>query len=237
MKKYLILYTVTLSCICLLIGCKKNDALVQQVPQQKLEAILAMTGDDQLTAFNMLSGEEKVAIHALHINRYAARKSFSREQTGLISEFLEYNKSEYYDLTSESRESAITFFARSWLDRAQSKFTKNEIYTIAFSLDDIEQRLDQMAKLSLTSQPGADSRNQMNPDRSPYNNESLGNCYCSVGSSFTCPQYSFVFGTDERATSFKVGYSACSYLYLQPCDTEGGCGFGGWSTCDGNKCA
>jgi hypothetical protein len=204
--------------------------------QSKLEAILAMTGDDQLTAFNMLPGEEKVAIHALHISRYASRKSFSATQQALIREFLQFNKSEYYDLRSDARETAITYFAKSWLDRAKTCFTANELYTLVFSLDDIEQRLARMSHQYASNSTGGDSRNQMNPDRSPYNIESLSNCFCNVGSSFTCPQYSFTLGTDNKTTSVKVGYSPCSYLYLQPCDTEGGCGFGGWSTCDGNKC-
>jgi len=237
MKKSLVLYAMIASCLCMMFGCNKADSLVTENRPGKLEAILAMSGDDQLTAFNMLSGQEKVAIHELHINRYASRKSFNPTQTGLIREFLQFNKGEYYDLSSDARETAITYFAKNWLDRAKKIFSDNEIYTIAFSLDDIEQRLDRMARQSIVNVNGTEPRYQLNPDRSPYNNESLGNCYCSVGSSFTCPQFSFTLGADNKTTSVRVGYSPCTYLYLQPCDTEGGCGFGGWSTCDGNKCA
>jgi hypothetical protein len=195
-----------------------------------------MNGNDQLTAFNMLSGTEKVAIYELHLTKYMARKSFNPIQTGMIREFLQFNKSDYYNIGSDARETAITYFARNWLDRAKRNFSDNEIYTIAFSLDDIELRLDHMLRQSLVNSTGSEPRNQLNPDRSPYNNESLSNCYCSVGSSFTCPQYSFTLGTSEKTTSVRVGYAPCSYLYMQPCDTEGGCGFGGWSICDGNKC-
>jgi len=220
----------------MLFGCKKNETLIRQAPVSKLEAILAMTGDDQLTSFNMLSGEEKVAIHALHINKYAARKSFNPSQEALIREFLQFNKGEYYDVSSDARETAITFFARSWLDRAKNSFSNNELYTLVFSLDDIELRLERLSHQLHVNSSSGEFMNQMNPDRSPYNNESLANCYCNVGSSFTCPRFSLSYSSETKG-SVNVGYSACSYLYLQPCDTEGGCGFGGWSICDGNKCA
>jgi hypothetical protein len=237
MKKNIIVYAVTLSFFCILFGCKKNDTVIPQVDESKLESILAMAGDDQLTAFNMLRGDEKVAIHELHINKYTARKSFNPVQKALINEFLGFNKSEYYDLHSDAREAAITYFAKSWLDRAKNCFSPDEIYTIAFSLDDIELRVDRMNHQFASNSSGNDLRNQLNPDRSPYNNESLSNCFCNVGSSFTCPQFSFTLGTETKTTAVRVGYAPCSYLYLQPCDTEGGCGFAGWSTCDGNKCA
>ena len=228
---------MTLSCICTLFGCKKTDAVSVPTTSGKFESILAMNGTDQLTAFNMLSGNEKVAIHELHITRYMGRKSFNPTQTGLIREFLEFNKSDYYDISSDAKETATTFFAKNWLDRARKNFSDNEIYTIAFSLDDIELRIARMERESVVNSTGTEPRYQLNPDRSPYNIESLANCYCSVGSSFTCPQYSFTLGTDNKTTSVRVGYAPCSYLYMQPCDTEGGCGFGGWSTCDGNRCA
>src|SRR6478735_861637 len=235
MKINLIRYTVALSLFCMLFGCKKNESLIRQAPLGKMEAILAMTGDDQLTSFNMLSGEEKSAIHALHINKYAARKSFNPSQKALIREFLQFNKGEYYDIRSDASETAITFFASSWLDRAKNSFSNNEIYTIAFSLDDIELRLDHLEHQSQVNSLNEESMNQMNPDRSPYNNESLANCYCNVGSSFTCPRFSLSYSAENKG-SVNVGYSPCSYLYTQPCDTEGGCGFGGWSICDGNRC-
>ena len=74
MKKSLVLYAMIASCLCMMFGCNKADSLATENRPGKLEAILAMSGDDQLTAFNMLSGQEKVAIHELHINRYATRQ-------------------------------------------------------------------------------------------------------------------------------------------------------------------
>jgi len=220
--------------LALIVGCKKSESVIQPPATDKLESVLKLTGDDQLTAFNMLSGTEKVAIHTLHINRYVARKVFNPVQRNLIDELVRFNKAEYYDINSDAKEVATTFFAKGWLDRAKGQFSNTEIYTLAFSLDDIELRLAELAKQQNRTSPTGQSLNQLNPDRSPYNIESLPNCFCNVGSSFTCPKYSITY--TAPGTTGSVSYSACSYRYTSPCDVEGGCGFGGWYLCDGNKC-
>ena len=236
MKKYIIFHSIFFAMLAVLVGCKKSESLIQPQPGGKLESILKLTGDDQLTAFNMLNGEEKVAIHALHINKYVARKSFNASQKSLIDEVLQFNNSKYYDIRSDAKEAAMTYFAKNWLDRAKTQFSQNEIYTLAFSLDDIELRTAQIVRKSGVTPQSIQLLNQLNPDRSPYNNEALPNCYCSVGSSFTCPTYSAGY-TVSKGGNVSVTYGACTYAYTQPCDVEGGCGFIGWSLCDGNRCA
>lgn len=229
---------VLMAAMVILISCRKTDAGPMNTEPLKLTSVLKMSGDEQLTAFNMLSPSEKVAVRKLHINKYQARKHFNDTQTAMINEFLEFNKPGYYAAGSDEREYAITFFAKDWLQRAVGTFKNHELYTLVFSLDDIELRMPaKWDKLPVVAPVADESKRQLNPDRSPYNNESLPNCFCSVGSSFTCPEFGFKYNPTTKSSEISVQYGSCTYAYTSPCDVEGGCGFGGWSTCDGNRCS
>lgn len=218
-----------------LVACRKTGVPEPVTDRVKLESILRMESDEQRIAFNLLNGREKVALRNLYLENYLIKHSLTGAQQKMVRELIDFNKPQYYDRGSDSREYALQVFAKDWLERAKPVFTTVQLYSIGFSLQDMEEKLERW-RSRLAINPAEPGKYQLNPDRSPYNNESLPNCFCNVGSSFTCPSFSVTYNSKTNSWESTMSYNDCYYVYTSPCDVEGGCGFLGMSTCDGNRC-
>lgn len=232
MKKwmiYLVLaYVVT--------GCKKETqpvrAALEEKPASQLAILLAKDVSSQRVMFNMLSNEQKHAVWQEHLEQKLRGLAEGSARWKLVHELIRMNNPLYYQARSDKKEVATTFMADSWLARAREVFPPEEIYEVAYSLN--------KASVDREYYDAQPKGNKM-PDQlkynagSPYNNEALPDCFCAVGSSFTCP-YTLVSYAPGGYSTGTLKYGTCIYNGTVPCDIEGGCGFVGWYLCDGNKC-
>jgi hypothetical protein len=227
MKKWM----MCLALLYVLTGCKKEQMpKTDQKPNYRV-LLLAKEIPAQKVMFNMLKDEDKFEVWQDHFHLRQQEFSTGSREWKLIEELIRFNKSSYYKYGSDSKEIATTYFSQSWLKRAEKVFTSEKLYEIAFNLNSTPKI---KAFYSSLMKPGSSLLNQLNTG-SPYNNEAYSDCFCAVGSNYTCPYTTYVY--NNRGSFMETHYASCFYYGGKPCDVEGGCGFVGWSLCDGNVCS
>lgn len=238
MRKLCFRVPIVLMGVLVLYACqKKESGYYPDTDNLKLEYILQMRGNAQRIAFNLLSNAEKVAIRKLHIHKILADKIMSNDKRSLINQLLAFNKEIYYSGKGDDVEYATMIFEKSWLEKAKQLFSPEDIYTIAYTLNTAQSDVENAGMEPDDFSGILIGRTLTDPSRSPYNNESLPDCNCSVGSSFTCPKTTITYDEGSNKWIVSVGYNPCTYVHATACDVEGGCGFMGWHICDGNKCS
>jgi hypothetical protein len=227
MKKWI----MCLAILYVLTGCKKEETPLSAPSINHLALLLAKEIPAQKVMFNMLNDEEKYGVWQDHLT--AKQRDFvtGSQQWNLIDELKKFNKSGFYKNGSDSKEIATTYFSSGWIKRASKVFSSEQLYQIAYNINPAP-KVEAFYSLFMGS--GSGDRNQMNPG-SPYNNEAFADCFCAVGSGYTCPYTTYVYTT--RGYMMELHFASCNYNGSKPCDVEGGCGFVGWSLCDGNSCS
>ena len=227
MKKWMMYMAI----LYVLTGCKKEEAPIVTPRVNHLELLLASEIPAQKVMFNLLKDEEKFQVWQDHFTAKQREFNVESKEWKLIEELKKFNNSSFYKYGSDNKEIATTYFASNWTKRAEKVFSSEQLYQVAFNLNR-PQKVE--AFYSSMMGPRASQLNQLNPG-SPYNNEAYADCFCAVGSGYTCPYSTYVY--TNRGYIMERHYATCYYNGVKPCDVEGGCGFAGWSLCDGNICS
>ncbi|HSB94192.1 MAG TPA: bacteriocin fulvocin C-related protein [Flavitalea sp.] len=227
MKKWMLYLAI----LYVLTGCKKEEAPSAVPKVDHLASLLASEIPAQKVMFNLLKDEDKFQVWQDHLTKKQRELQPGSSQWKLIDELKRFNSSAFYKYGSDSKEIATTYFASAWIKRAEQAFSSEQLYQVAYNLNP-PQKVEAFYG-RMMGQRGT-QLNQLNPG-SPYNNEAYADCFCAVGSGYTCPYSTYVY--TNRGYIMERHYATCYYNGSKPCDVEGGCGFVGWSLCDGNVCA
>src|SRR5688572_23377602 len=185
MKKWM----MYLAILYVLTGCKKEDAPIAAPKINHLATLLSREIPAQKVMFNMLKGEDKFQVWQDHFSAKQQDFNIGSKEWKLIDELMKYNNSRFYNYGSDSREIATTYFAAAWIKRADKVFSSEQIYELAFNINP-PQKVE--AFYGMLMGPRSGQLNQLNPT-SPYNNEAYVDCFCSVGSSYSCPYSTYVY--------------------------------------------
>ena len=220
-----------LAMLYVLTGCKKEEVPIAEPKANHLAMLLATEIPAQKVMFNLLKNEDKFRVWQDHFTAKQQNYNVASREWQLIDELKKFNKSGFYDYGSDGKEVATAYFSTAWIQRAGKVFSSDQLYEIAFNINPTPKVEAFYTRLM---SPGSTQLNQLNTG-SPYNNEAYSDCFCSVGSNYTCPYTTYIYS--NRGYIMERHYANCYYNGGKPCDVEGGCGFAGWSLCDGNSCS
>lgn len=226
-------WLMVLALLYVLQGCSKEVNPPAEKRAAVLETLAAMDIPAQRVSFSLMPARDRFQVWQDHLQLKLAQADVSSLKWKLISELIQYNSEAFYeDGKNDKKEIAVTLFAVKWLTRAESVFSRQEIYELAFSINPVSR---EESYLAANFAGTATSVTRLDQNVSPYNDEKYPDCVCAVGSNYTCPYTTYYHTT--YGDQMVLNYGSCSYNGSRPCDTEGGCGFLGWQLCDGNTCS
>jgi len=176
-----------------------NDSEKKIQALQKLPDIMS-----QRMAFTLLTSEEKALYWNIHIFNFVNCNNFNHEQLYLINEMSSKISARLY---SDKRYVAIFKVTDidPWLQKATKVFSNTEIFQLAFNYS-----------------------NNLVKTKPSNSNLKQSNCYCEVGSNFTC--YNIVTWPPH------ITYGNCTATRQVCTLTENGCGYLATGDCNGNHC-
>lgn len=127
--KYIMLLTLLL--IGLLQSCETTDVLdpTERLYLEKIDHVISLEGEDQRSAFRLLSNENKALLWDNRMDIYLESDKLTKPQKELIEEFKEIISPDFYDNKSKtilSKESALAH----WKVKVKTHFQKSEVIQI-----------------------------------------------------------------------------------------------------------
>lgn len=135
MKKFIFICIVAMG----MFSCstdQTNDANLNEVEALKIESVLKSNGDEdaQKVAYRLLDDKGKLAFWKNRFDLLLAEGQFTFDQIQLIQEFKDrLTVSLFTEITNDEQEYFKNIFVPNFLERAQGKFTFDEIHGIFYS--------------------------------------------------------------------------------------------------------